>query len=137
MADVQNDQTNDVKLLTEIRNIQKKQLFWQKITTCAVVAASIVIIFSAFKIVPKVGVVLDNIEDAAVSANNSLVEVDVMIDSITNASENLNKLVDENGATLTEAVTNLSEVDYEGLNQAIRDLQDTVGPLAEFMKVFQ
>ena len=46
----------------------------------------------------------------------------------------MNKLVDDNGSNLAAAVKSLSEIDFEGLNKAITDLQDAVGPMASLMK---
>ncbi len=131
MDDVQNTQ-----LLTEIRDLQKKKLFWQRIASCAIVFVAVVVILSAMVLVPKANNALVQVNKAASDAQASLSDVDVMVDSITKASENLNTLVEENGETLAEAVKNLSEVDYDGLNKAIVDLQDAVGPMAEFMKKF-
>ncbi len=131
MDDVQNTQ-----LLTEIRDLQKKKLFWQRIASCAITFVAAVVILSAMILVPKANKALVEVNQAAGDAQTSLSDIDVMVDSITKASENLNTLVEENGETLAEAVKNLSEVDYDGLNKAIVDLQDAVGPMAEFMKKF-
>ena len=46
----------------------------------------------------------------------------------------IKEFVDDNGENLAAAVKSLSEIDFEGLNKAITDLQDAVGPLASLMK---
>ena len=60
-----------------------------------------------------------------------------MVSEMTTASKNLNELVNENAGPLTEAVKNMSNVDFDGLNKAITDLQDTVGPMANFFNRFR
>ena len=56
---------------------------------------------------------------------------------MTDASKNLNQLVGDNSEALNEAITNMANVDYDGLNKAIKDLQDTVGPMANFFSKFR
>ena len=56
---------------------------------------------------------------------------------MTDASNNLNQLVNDNTEPLTQAVNNMAGIDFEGLNQAITDLQGAVGPLANFFGRFK
>ena len=60
-----------------------------------------------------------------------------MVLEMTDASKNLNQLVSDNSQALTDSVTNMSNIDFEGLNAAIKDLQDTVGPMASFFNRFR
>ena len=60
-----------------------------------------------------------------------------MTKGITSATDSLNELVAGNSASLTEAVTSLSRIDFDGLNKAITDLQDAAGPMAALMKRFR
>ena len=46
----------------------------------------------------------------------------------------MNDLIVNNAGTLTESVEKLSNLDIDGLNQGIQDLQDALGPLAETMR---
>ena len=43
----------------------------------------------------------------------------------------------ENSEALTQTVNDMSNIDFEGLNTAIKDLQDTVGPFASFFGKFR
>ena len=52
-------------------------------------------------------------------------------------SKSLNGFVTDNAQTLTDAATDISNIDFEGLNGAIRDLQDAVGPFAKMMNRFK
>ncbi|MBE5842260.1 MAG: hypothetical protein E7304_12760 [Butyrivibrio sp.] len=129
--------SSETALLTQMRDLHKKQLFWQKISTCciAVMAATVVIV--AIAVVPKTVSTIHNVNQVAIKAQTSLEDMDEMISNITEASSGMNELVKENGEGLTSAVKNLSEIDFEGLNTAIKDLQDAIGPMAQFMNKFK
>lgn len=128
---------SETALLTQMRDLHKKQLFWQKISTycIAVMAATVVIV--AIAVVPKAVGTIHNVNQVAIKAQTSLEDMDEMISNITEASSGMNELVKENGEGLTSAVKNLSEIDFEGLNTAIKDLQDAIGPMAQFMNRFK
>ena len=128
---------SETALLTQMRDLHKRQLFWQKISTCciAVMAATVVIV--ALAVVPKAVSTIHNVNQVAIKAQTSLEDMDEMISNITEASSGMNELVKENGEGLTSAVKNLSEIDFEGLNTAIKDLQDAIGPMAQFMNKFK
>ena len=121
----------------EMLKVDKKHLFWQRISAMAVVAMFLVVLVTAMILVPQVVNTLNSINKVAVDAEAAIGDVEVMVSEITSASKNLNKLVDDNDEKLTEAVNNLSSVDFDGLNAAIKDLQDTVGPMASFFSRFR
>ncbi|RKM56386.1 hypothetical protein D6853_06240 [Butyrivibrio sp. X503] len=126
--------TSNDAILTELRDLSKKRLFYQKISTCCIAGMLAVLLICVLIVIPKVSTTLSHINSVATKAETSLESVDKMTDSILKASENMNKLVDDNGENLAAAVKSLSEIDFEGLNKAITDLQDAVGPLASLMK---
>ncbi|SFU58632.1 hypothetical protein [Butyrivibrio sp. INlla21] len=126
--------TSNDAILTEIRDLSKKRLFYQKISTCCIAGMLAVLLICVLIVIPKVSTTLSHINSVATKAETSIESIDKMTDSILKASENMNKLVDDNGENLAAAVKSLSEIDFEGLNKAITDLQDAVGPLASLMK---
>ena len=126
--------TSNDAILTELRDLSKKRLFYQKISTCCIAGMLAVLIICVLIVIPKVSTTLSHINSVATKAETSIESIDKMTDSILKASENMNKLVDDNGENLAAAVKSLSEIDFEGLNKAISDLQDAVGPMAAFMK---
>ena len=121
----------------EMLKVDKKHLFWQRLSALAVVATFLVVLVVAMILVPQVLATLDNINRVAKDAESAVANVDTMVLEMTDASKNLNKLVGENSEALTEAVTNMADIDFEGLNKAIGDLQDTVGPMASFFNKFR
>lgn len=122
----------------------KKQLFYQRIATGCIAGVLLVVIIVAAVVIPKVNHTIGHVNEAiaqvntvATKAEKSLENVDVMIDGIIKATDNMNSLVEENADEITEATKNMSEIDFDGLNEAIKDLQDTVGPLASFFNKFK
>ena len=121
----------------EMLKVDKKHLFWQRLSALAVVATFLVVLVVAMILVPQVLATLDNINRVAKDAESAVANVDTMVLEMTDASKNLNRLVGDNSEALNEAITNMANVDYDGLNKAIKDLQDTVGPMASFFSKFR
>ncbi len=147
---VENNSSNDA-LLIEMRELAKKQLLWQKISAIcsagilavAVIAACILIPMASITLnhinatATKAQATLDSVNATAVKAQASLDDVDIMVAEMTDASKNLNELIDNNENSLQDAIERMANVDYDGLNQAIKDLQGAVGPLANFFGKFR
>ena len=121
----------------EMLKVDKKHLFWQRISALAVVATFLVVLVTALVLVPRITETLGHINKVATDAESAIANVDTMVSEMTDASKNLNRLVGDNSEALTEAVTNMSNIDFDGLNTAIKDLQDTVGPMANFFNKFR
>ena len=121
----------------EMLKVDKKHLFWQRLSALAVVATFLVVLVVAMILVPQVMATLVNNNRVAKDAESAVANVDTMVLEMTDASKNLNQLVGDNSEALNEAITNMANVDYDGLNKAIKDLQDTVGPMASFFSKFR
>ena len=124
-------------LLTEMRDLSRKRLFFQKIATGCMAGILVLIFLVCVIIVPKAITTLSHINSVSVRAESSLDEIDIMAKGVTSATDSLNELVSGNSGSLTQAVTSLSQIDFEGLNKAITDLQDAAGPMAALMKRFR
>ncbi len=123
--------------IKELRDITKKQLVFQSITSLAVLGIFGAILISVLIMIPKATATLNNIDKVTTEAMNSIKEIDAMVSEMTETSENLNKLVSENAEDITGAVDDMSNIDFEGLNSAIKDLEDTVAPFAKFFRQFK
>ncbi len=110
------------QMLKELKN-QKKS---ERITMIFTVAIFLLFTVVAVLVVPPLLKTVNN-------ANVTLSKLDTAVESLTETSEAMNELVGANSETITEAVESLSNIDFDGLNAGIRDLQDTVGPLADMM----
>ena len=88
-------------LLTEMRDLSKKRLFFQKIATGCMAGLLLVVFLTCIIVVPKAMTTLSHINNVSVKAENSLDEIDVMTKGITSATDSLNELVAGNSASLT------------------------------------
>ena len=72
---------------------------------------------------------LDGLGDVLAHMGSSL-------DGMDTLTENANKMVTDNTDAVAEALAKLGGIDFETLNQAIRDLADVVEPLARLTNFF-
>lgn len=132
------------RILSEIKLLALKQVRWQRLSAVFMMGILTVVLVVVVILLPSVLYTLNNINGAVneVSASigkvmESVDQVDAAVAEMQSASKSLNGLVEDNAEEITNAVTKLSEVDYAGLNQAIQDLQDAVGPVASFFNKFR
>jgi predicted PurR-regulated permease PerM len=92
----------------ELLKIARKQLFFQRISAVCMVVVTLAVVFAVIRVVPQVETTLNHINNVALKAQDSLAQVDDMTDGLIKASENLNKLVDDNAEELTNAVRQIS-----------------------------
>ena len=93
--------------------------------------------------VPRATKLADTLQDSAEridttidKADKAMDDVSEMATSVKTIAHGIDEIVGENGESLTNTVEKLSNIDFDGLNNAIKDLQDAVGPLAKLMKRF-
>ena len=127
----------DENLINELIKTNKKQLFWQRISAIGLAGLLATVIVVASILVPEATKTLNYIDEVAVKEQETLEEIDKVAASLVESSTNLNQLVESNAQEVTDAVKSISEIDFEGLNQAITDFQTAVGPLASFMSRFR
>lgn len=117
--------------------IERKILFWQRISAFGIIGVCTVALVTAIILVPQISETLTQVNEATDQVETTIEGINSMTAELRDASINVNKLLGENSETMAEAVQKLSDVDYEGLNQAIKDLQSAVGPLASFLGRFR
>lgn len=141
---------SEKELLSQIRDLQEKKLKVEKRTSKLLFALTLVILIAVIVMVPatlmlfnkvtqtvdKANGAIDDITATVQRAETTLDGIDEMTESASQAASNMNQLVEENSKTLNESIKALSEVDYEGLNEAINDLKSTASSMAEVMSVF-
>lgn len=117
--------------------IERKILFWQRISAFGIIGVCMVALVTAIILVPKISETLANVDEATAQVETTVDGINSMTAELKDASTNVNKLLGENSEAMAEALKKVSEIDYEGLNKAIKDLQDAVGPLASFLGRFR
>ena len=72
----------------EMLKVDKKHLFWQRLSALAVVATFLVVLIVALILVPQVELTLSNINQVANDAQEAIGNVDTMVLEMTDASKN-------------------------------------------------
>lgn len=146
MGDNQEAKNNEEmeELLRKLLETNKKEVRYARLAAFFMMALFLVFLAAAVILVPKVVETLSYANNTIVSAGQILEEADetikninTMSSSITQTSDNMNGMLTENAQELTKAVENMNSIDFDGLNKAIKDLQDAVGPFASFMNKFR
>lgn len=121
-------------LYRQLLKSSKKQVFYARLAAIFTGALFAAVAIALLTIIPQITATLQGVNVAIENANHALGDINTMSASITQTSESLNLLVGDNAEKLTQAVDKLSTMDIDGINAAIVDLQDAVGPLAETMR---
>lgn len=149
---------NDHELLAELLAYQKKDSKRNRIAAFANILLIVVLLVALITIIPRALDLVNHVESSlqeldalAEQANEVIVEANgladeagrMMTDMDTLASDasvfigNANKVLEENTEAVTNTVQRLNEVDFEGLNEAIENLNDAIRPLSEFARMFR
>ncbi len=141
---VDNLNEKDAKeILKELLEFEKREARYQKFTSILILCLVVILGIVSFMIVPVALETLKTANTTIIMAQDALSKISAemdningMVSSITATSNNVNSMVEANSQDLTNAVKDLSSINFEGLNQAISDLQAAVGPLANMSRLF-
>ena len=117
------NQMDNRELLAELVRYQKKEVNHARLSTVVGALLIAVLLITLLVVLPRAVILLDHMEQ-------SLQEIDTFV-------EGSNRVVSENSDGVAEALSKLNGVDFDALNQAIRDLSDAVHPLADFARLFR
>ena len=141
-----NDELNNkdaTELLRELLAFEKKEARYQKVTSILIFCLVVIMGIVSFMIVPVAVQTLTTANETIVMAQEALGKIteemdsiNTMTASITATSDNMNSMVVENSEELSKAVESMSNIDFDGLNKAIKDLEDAVGPFAKMTRIF-
>lgn len=119
-------------ILTEMQKMTKKTLMYQRITTGLVlvfVIAILCVVPSLLKTLEAVRYTLEGVDAAVVEANSAIGQAE-------DTMKDLSGFVGTAGADLEEVVTSFQQIDFDSLNNAIKNLDATVEPMANFFGRF-
>lgn len=102
-------------MLEEQVKLLKKQLFWQRVCAWACVGVFLVVLASAWMLVPRVNELVNSLE----MLSQELMQVDWQA-----LAGNLEKMTQT-------AQESIAALDIDGLNQAVKDLQTAISPLVK------
>ncbi len=125
------------------QELLKKMLFYARIRTAVALVVAVLLVLCGILIVPKaIGTInqanqiMEQATETISLANTAIESVTTMSQSITDMGTNMDTFITDNGESVEAVMTKLEEIDFEGLNTAIKDLGDVVEPLAKFFGKF-
>ena len=135
---------NHQVVLQKLERISSQQLLFTKIlcVLCALVLiCSLVMMFSVTGAVKELMTLAQPLQELAEEADTIMADLGVVAESLAEADlgsivENVNALASESQNAVAGAMKKLDAIDIDTLNQAIRDLADIVGPLANFGRLW-
>lgn len=127
---------------------QEQQLLFSKLTMIFTGSILAVIVLSAFILVPKAMATLVRVDRFITDAKVTLSNADTALEDIatmsTTVTADINTLsiefttfLKEDATAITGAAEGIETIDFEGLNDAIQDLEDAVEPFANLMNRFK
>ena len=121
----------DTELLIEIAKGQRKETKSGRISAIATVALAIAFIITLSVFLPiavstleKVNTTLTEAENVAIAAQESLDEIDSMV-------ENFNGVIVDNTDSVNKALNKVGSFDVDSLNRSIEELTSILDPLAK------
>ena len=139
-----NESDSSLELLRELAQNSRKQLFYSRLTVFAALAAAIAVIICMVIVVPSVMSTVKQANNIMTQVSETIELADTAIESvtdmslaITNMGNNMDSFITENAESVQQIMKKFDEIDFEGLNGAIKDLGDVVEPFANFFGKFK
>lgn len=139
---------NDQKLLQLLEDMEKanrKQVTYARLQFIFSVVAAVccmALLLSGMKVLPRLQetaaqaeVVLANLE----SVTSELAESNLssMVENVDALVENVDGLVTTSQSGVEQTMEKINAIDFEALNDAIKDLSDVIEPIAKFFNTFK
>ena len=114
------------------------QLIFTAVTMIAFLALLMTVIYilpQLQEMVEQAETVLGNLETVADELANA--DLTGMVKNIDTIVDNVNDLVSTSQDGVTQAVQKINGINFDALNDAIKDLSDVIEPIAKFFKSFK
>ena len=128
MKDFEN--MSDRQLLIEMVEEQQRTTKAQKMTEYACIGLAVILLVVSVILVPKAIVTLDNANETLESANATLESANKDLTALESSISGLEGLEKQ----ATEAMENMNSIDFDALNNSIRNLEAIVEPMAKLFK---
>lgn len=102
-----------------------------------ITAALIIILPKAVKAIDGVNGMIAQADETIELANEAITGVTEMSTSITDMGDNMDTFITDNAQSIAEIMLKIEDIDFEGLNTAIKDLGAVIEPLAKFFRIMQ
>lgn len=130
--------------LAKLTQNSEKQLFYARvrtlisvITALALLCALVVVVPAVLSTVARADAVIAQASGTITLADEAIQGITEMSGAITEMGQNMDDFITENAEAVSSIMKEIEEVDFEGLNKAIKDLGDVVEPFANFFNKFR
>lgn len=133
-----------IRLLESIEKTNRKQAAFarfQVIISVLLVLCCVVLLIAGFTILPKIQAIITEAETVVLNMElltTELAKTNVtdVINDIEALVSNVDELVSTSQTGVEQTMTKINAIDFDALNNAIRDLSNVVEPLAKVVKRF-
>ena len=138
-------------ILQEIRDANRKQVFYSRVTCAAAVVAALCfagVFLLVRDFLPQISQILSEITGIVSQIPGIVSQMQEVLTNLQEVTQKLTavdfggmidgvySLVESGQSGLEQTVDKLNSIDFASLNKAIRNLEAVVEPLAKFFKVF-
>ena len=134
-----------VELLERMEQTNKKQVFYARLQFLFTVVAAlccVVLLLSGMSVLPKLQetavqaeAVLTNLETVTTELAN--VDLNSMVQNVDTLVTDVDGLVGTSQVGVEQAMEKLNAIDFDALNEAIKDLSDVIDPIARFFNKYK
>lgn len=134
-----------VELLERMEQTNKKQVFYARLQFLFTVVAAlccVVLLLSGMSVLPKLQetavqaeAVLTNLETVTTELAN--VDLNSMVQNVDALVTDVDGLVGTSQVGVEQALEKLNAIDFDALNEAIKDLSDVIDPIARFFNKYK
>ena len=117
----------------EVLRIMKKQVRFTKITMMIQVGIFLLLGVCVITILPKLSGLLNIAQTTLDQTNTTMIVAENAIKGIESTMAEVDSLVIESQESLSSAAIKIEEFDIETLNEAIKELEAVVKPMAKLM----
>ena len=135
--------SGNTDLTQKLLEVEKKQFSMLRIMMIANVVLAACIVLALLVMLQKMMSVATNADQAleevntlAGNAQKTLENIDRTVEDANTTVNSAGKILEENAEGMEQALENINGIDFESLNQAIKDLQQSVEPLANLGRMF-
>ena len=134
-----------VELLERMEQTNNKQVFYARLQFLFTVVAAlccVVLLLSGMSVLPKLQetavqaeAVLTNLETVTTELAN--VDLNSMVQNVDTLVTDVDGLVGTSQVGVEQALEKLNAIDFDALNEAIKDLSDVIDPIARFFNKYK
>ena len=130
-----NQQNELQQILERLEKNSRKQLLHARLQTlfcivCGVCCA--ILLVNLLRFIPQLEDLITQVEILLRDLDTVTKELSKL--DLSRMVENINDLVTTSQSGVEEALEKINEIDFETLNQAVKDLSNVVKPMADFVK---